>query len=229
MRVRLIPVIVLMWFLLTVPALAGDTVPPSCLMKPAHLKISIPDRGFKTLPGGNSNSLCKNTSVKKWTKKTSGGTDLFVHAKGPEGSGRYWNVTVGVGSKELTKPARGVCLTTSTVGWRTLQQYKNGLQWLDDLDGDGRAEFVVWDSFLFHDDASLAEYAIVAWAYRLVSRNSLAIDWSLSRRLAQSIAKEYRSSSNATAPYPGKLRAEAADALEQFADERCRIKDTNVR
>lgn len=226
---RLIPVIVLMWFLLTVPALAGDTVLPSCLMKPVHLKISIPDRGFKTLPGGNSNGLCGNTSVREWTRKTSGGVDLFLYAKGPEGSGRYWNVTVGIGTKQNRKPTRGVCLTTSTVGWRTLQQYKKGLQWLDDLDGDGSAEFVVWDSFPLHDDVSLAEYAIVAWAYRFVSQNSLVIDWSLSRRLAQSIAKEYRSSPNSTAPYSVKLRTEAAEALEQFADERCRIKDTNAR
>ena len=226
---RLIPVIILMWFLLTVPALAGDAISPPCLMKPVHLKISIPNRGFKTLPGGNSNGLCGNTSVREWTRKTSGTVDLFVHAKGPEGSGRYWNVTVGVGSKELTKPTRGVCLTTSTVGWRTLQQYKKGLQWLDDLDGDGRAEFVVWDSFPLHGGSSMAEYAIVAWVYRFVSQNSLAIDWSLSHRLAQSIAKEYRSSPDATTSYPVRLRTEAAEALEQFADERCRIKDTNAR
>jgi len=56
-------------------------------------------------------------------------------------------------------------MSASTVDWRTLQRYSEGpLPWLDDVDDNGRPEFILWDSFALHDEASLAEYALVAWA-----------------------------------------------------------------
>jgi hypothetical protein len=36
--------------------------------------------------------------------------DLFVCADGPSGSGRYWDVTIGVAEKGHRAPIRGVCL-----------------------------------------------------------------------------------------------------------------------
>jgi hypothetical protein len=149
--------------------------------------------------------------------------NLFVHADGPEGSGRFWTVTVGVSAGHLLKPTRGICLSASTLGWRTLERYSKGpLPWLDDVDGDGSAEFLLWDSFPLHDEAIMVEYALMAWVYRLVSEESLAIDWGMSRTLARLLAKEYRSSLDDKAGYPEGLRAKAAEALESFANERCR-------
>jgi len=167
---------------------------------------------------------CANVSAKEWKRGTSGPQDLFVHADGPSGSGRYWNVTVGVSEKQSSEPIRGVCLSTSTVGWRTLQRYSKGpLSWLDDVDDNGISEVIFWDSFPLHNEASLAEYALVAWAYQLESPDSLVIDWDLSRELARAIKKEYRSPLKTTTGYREERRTQAAEALERFADEDCSI------
>jgi hypothetical protein len=130
---------------------------------------------------------------------------------------------VGVGTKQRTNLLRGVCLSTSTIGWRTLQQYKKGLNWLDDLDGDGKVELIVWDSFPLNNDGSLAEYGLMAWVYRLSSKDLLIIDGVLSRRMAREIAEAYRSEPETAVLHYGKLRKTAAEALEQFAEGRCTI------
>jgi hypothetical protein len=167
---------------------------------------------------------------KQWIRQSSGAVDLFVYMVDcPTGSGHYWDVTIGVAGRRDSKPIRGICLTTNTVGWRTLQRYKKDpLPWMDDLDSDGKAELIVWSSLPLHEDASLAEYGLVAWVY-LASKDYLVIDWDLSRRLARLIAEEHRAPLYATAPYPGRLRTEAAEALEGFADERCKILHIEAR
>jgi hypothetical protein len=137
---------------------------------------------------------------------------------------------IGVARKQHSKPIRGVCLRTSTVGWRTLERYKRApLGWLDDLDKDGKAEFILWSSFPLRADASLAEDGLMAWVYRVDSENSLAIDWELSRKMAREIAEAYRSSHDSATSYPGPLRAEAASALEGFVDERCSMRSKGSR
>lgn len=63
-------------------------------------------------------------------------------------------------------------MTTSTAGWRTLRQYRRiSLLWLEDLDQDGEAELIIWDSFPLKENASMAEYGLVAWVYRLASKD----------------------------------------------------------
>lgn len=221
---RLISITVSSVWLWAVTALAGEPLAPPCLMYPPALSVSVPDSGFAWLPGGDFNGTCDEVPASGWSSMTSGGLNLLVYADGPAGSGRYWKVTVAVSEKQDSTPMRGVCVWTSTVGWRTLQRYSNGpLSWLDDVDDDGSAELILWDSFPLNDDASMAEYALVAWVYRLVSGDSLVVDWELSRDLARSLAKEYRSRLDATTGYPDELRAEAAEALEMFADGGCGI------
>jgi hypothetical protein len=152
--------------------------------------------------------------------------DLFVYAAGPAGSGRYWNVTIGIAKRQQSKPSRGICLVTSTAGWRTLQQFKKSpLSWLDDLDDDGKAEVIIWSSFPLREEASMAEYGLMAWVYRAHSENSLVIDRDLSRKMAGEIAKAYRSKTR----YAGPLRAEAAEALERFVDGRCSMSMNGAR
>ncbi len=222
---RLISLMILLAGLWVSLVLAGDSFPPACSMRPDHLKI-----GFTGLQGEDSSGICDDVPAKKWIRNSSGCLDLFVYADGPSGSGRYWNVTVGVGERQSSKPIRGVCLMTSTVGWRTLQRYrKTPLPWLDDLDKDGRAELILWSSFPLREDASLAGYGLMAWVYRLASDDSLAIDWGLSRRMAREIAEAYRSPLDSTAPYLGPLRTEAAEALEWFADEQCDMLQNDAR
>jgi len=202
---------------------AGDPLPLHCLMRPDHLEMRFPGRGFTWLPGEEFSGGCDDVPKEKWIRDTSGSLDLFVCADGPSGSGRYWNITVGVAGKQHSKPNRGVCLMTSTAGWRTLQRYRRTpLPWLSDLDSDGRSELIIWSSFPLHEDASLAEYGLVPWVYRLASDDVLSIDWTLSRRMAREVAQAYRSAPDPKADRLARLRTAAAEALEQFAGERCR-------
>ncbi|SEM69215.1 hypothetical protein SAMN04489760_1358 [Syntrophus gentianae] len=207
-----------------IPVLAGD-LPSLCLMQPPYHEMRLPDHGLTWLPDEDFSGGCGDVQPEQWIRKSLGSVDLLMYADGPRGSGRTWDVAVGVSEKGGSKPLRGVCLQTSTEGWRTLQRYRKGpLPWMDDLDADGKAELIIWDSFPLHENASLAEYGLVAWVYRLASRDSFVIDLVLSRRLARSIAEEYRAPlGNEGLPYPGKLRTDAAEALEKFANERCRI------
>ena len=207
---------------------AGTSTPLPCMMRPDHFQIRLPRDGFIRLDGEKVIGGCNDVPPKRWMRNSSGSLRLFVYPNGPSGSGRYWNVTIGVGPH--SKPIRGVCLTTSTVGWRTLQQYeRTPLAWVDDLDKDGNAEFILWNSFPLREDASLAEYGLMAWVYRVDSEDSLIIDWELSRKMAREIAKAYRASLDSPTSYTEPLRAEAAIALERFVDERCSMPSQGAR
>ncbi len=199
-----------------------------CAMEPARLRIEMPLRGFDRLPDEEGAGSCEEAAAKKWRRKPSGRVDLLVHAEGPSGSGRYWDLAVAIAKKTEKEPRRGVCLRTSTVGWRTLGAFRNSpLPWLDDIDADGRAELIIWESFPLTSEPSAAEFGLVAWAYRPDTENSLSIDWTASRRLAGEVALAYRK------PLPGSysddLRAKAAAALELFAGGRCTIRGEQRR
>jgi hypothetical protein len=224
MRASLIALIVFMTGFWAVDLQAADPLPAECSMRPNHLEIRFQGHGFKWLPGEESGGQCNHDGGKKWTKKLSKTLHLFVNADGPSGSSRLWKLTIGAARHGRTKPDCGVCLTTSTAGWRTLGQYRRiPLPWLEDLDHDGEAELIIWDSFPLREDASMAEYGLIAWVYRLTSKDSFVIDQVLSRRMAREIAQAYRSQpAFATLP-PGSPAKEAAEALEQFADDRCSI------
>ena len=225
---RLIIFIVMMISLWQGPLLAGEAVQPRCLMQPAHLEMRLPSSGFLWLPGEDLSGKCAPVSKLRWERKSAGPIDLFVYADGPSGSGRIWQVTIGVAGKGQAKPLRGVCLTTSTVGWRTYQYYnRTPLAWLEDLDNDGKAELIIWASFPLHEDASAAEYGLVAWEYRLATKERLIIDWPLTRRMAKEVAQVYQTAKDSAAAYPGHLAKAAADALAQFVAEQCLVpKDT---
>lgn len=220
--VYLVPLMVIMLGLLGSTVLADDSSPQHCLMQPDHLEMCFPDRGFHWLSGEVFSGRCDDVPTGRWNRRSSGSLNLFVCAEGPSGSGRYWNVTVGVAESQNLTPVRGVCLVTTTLGWRTLQEYKKTpLPWLDDLDEDGKSELIIWSSFPLREDASLAEYGLVAWVYRLNSERRLTIDWDLSRHMAREIARAYRSLSKSTKMSPRQLRGAAAEALEMFADKQC--------
>ncbi len=209
---------------------AGDSTPVPCLMRPPQPQIHLPRQGFVRLEGKGISGECVDVPAQKWIRQSSGSLDLLVYADGPSGSGRYWNVTIGVAPKQHSGASRGVCLETSTVGWRTLQRFKNTpLAWLDDLDQDGKAELIVWSSFPLREDASEAEYGLVAWVYRPASEDSLVIDWGLSRRMARDLAGAYEAPFDSTTPSLGRLRTGAAAALKRFADERCGLSRPDVR
>ncbi len=99
------------------------------------------------------------------------------------------------------------------------------LPWLDDLDADGQTELIVWDSFPIVDDPAVYQFGLVAWVYRLQAAGTIAIDWKLSRRMADEIAAAYRASLKQDrtrgGPVDVKLSRAAADALAAFANGKC--------
>lgn len=186
---------------------------------PPYTVILIPDSGFTPLTGEDYCDITDSIAAKDWIKMNAGINDLFVAAEGPSGSGRFWAIVVGIADSQFTHPVRGVCLTTSTVGWRTLQRYSKGvLSWLEDVDGDGKSEFILWDSFPLGDQVmSMGEFGLMAWVFRLISTDSLVVDIHQSQILAESLAKEYNLPLEGASRKLLKLRYQAAETLERFA------------
>ncbi|MGH7215822.1 MAG: hypothetical protein ACREIG_01145 [Nitrospiraceae bacterium] len=211
-------------------AAAPDPGGVTCAMIPAHVRMSLPASGLTWVEGEDLSGSCKEVPVGQWTTAQAKAGKVMVHADGPVGSGRFWTVTIGLASKTGTKPDRGVCLTTSTVGWRTLQIYKRTpLPWLADLDADGAAELLIWDSFPLSDDPSEAEYALVAWVYGPDAEGTFTLDWALSRQMAAELAEAYASPMPEGARRAEELRKKASQELEAFARGQCRPGPTNAR
>ena len=103
---RLISLVVLMIGLSASQPFADDPSPPRCLMRPDHLEMRLPIRGFSWLPGEEFSGKCKNVAQEKYIPNSSGAFKLFVYADGPSGSARYWNVTVAVAEGEHAKQNR---------------------------------------------------------------------------------------------------------------------------
>lgn len=193
-----------------------------CAMGPPRRSFAFPARGILPPPGEDVPDSCEPVPVHRWVRTPAGTMDLVVYADGPSGSGRYWMVTVGVAPRRQAAPTRGLCLTTSTVGWRTLQRFKTlPLPWTQDGDQDGRPELVLWDSFALSRDASAAEYGLVAWVYELDSVGTLALDLPLSRQTARELAAAYRTPLEDGQGGLQALRNAAARQLEAFADLTC--------
>jgi hypothetical protein len=195
---------------------------PQGLIEPKYLAISLPKMGLAWLPGEDFQGTCEDVPAKEWIRKPFGPFDLLVHAEGPSGSGRYWILTAGTATRHGAKPDRGICLQTSTLGWRTLQRFKTlPLPWADDLDEDGKAELIIWDSFSVTADESMAEFGLMAWVYRVQQPDeTFTIDWNLTRRMARELAAAYRLPLQPDRWKLQKVRDLIAQELEKFASER---------
>jgi hypothetical protein len=197
-----------------------------CLMEPEFVAMETPVTGFRWISGDDINDKCDSIPASGWESLPCGDFDLMVHTSGPFGSLREWNIFVGVGPKNIHKPTRGFCLSTSTVGWRTLQTYPIlPLPWIGDRDHDGNAELIIWSSFPLREEASLAEFGVIAWVYKIDKNKNFIIDLKSSRILAGEIATAYRKSLGK--PNSGYLQDErnnAACFLERFANAQCTLK-----
>jgi hypothetical protein len=178
----------------------------ACTMSPPRASFELPAAGIVWLDGDGPSGPCPAGPE----PVTRGG--LQVSADGPEGSGRYWTVTVSHGR-------RGVCFTASTVAWRTLQKFDGPLPWIDDTDEDGAPELVVWDSFSLDETESPAAQGLTAWAYEWdAGSSSLRLDLALSRGWAQRLADAYAE------PLPGvAFRDVARRQLLDLASGRCTV------
>src|SRR5262245_655102 len=112
-------------------------------MEPPFVTLRLPAAGVDSQGGA-----CDEAPPDACVRKPLGSVDVVSCPVGPEGSGRYWTVTIGIASRQDPKPGRGVCVTTSTVAWRILpdpgRERLSPLRWLDDLDADGKPEAIVW-------------------------------------------------------------------------------------
>jgi len=190
-------------------------------MSPPVVEINLNNDGFVWLPNGEFRGPCdKETESVEYFRGDGGAFDLFVSVAGPAGSGRYWQLTIGVGEQQQTKPSRGVCLTTSTSGWRWLEAYKRlPLPWLEDLDNDGNAEFILWSDFSPGPKMMPFASGLMAWVYRLTADGRLTLDLELSRQMAGELAEAYRVELPAAPAHILEIRGACAEILERFADE----------
>jgi len=203
---------------------ATETPKEKCRMNPPWVTIQMPESGFASIDPGEG-SECGDSLAGNWKRYAGKSYDLMLVLDGPGGSGRYWNNAVGVVNKNDSAPARGICFEASTIGWRSLQDFENkGLPWVEDLNGDGDPELVVWDSFSLNDDEDAPDgpyMGLMAWVYRTGDGEKFELDWEMSRKFAARIAAEYhKSPPNMDTPMK-MIREKAAFALETFAKEGC--------
>ena len=201
---------------------ANDEQRANCPMIPNHLVMQTPEEGFMWLEGEDFHEDCDPSLEHEWNRFSSPTYDLCVSTEGPYGSGRYWTITVGLAENQEINPGRGFCLSTSTVGWRTLQSFhRMPLPWIADLNEDGKPELIIWTSFSTHENSSSAEFGLMAWIYKVDSDGIFTIDWPLSRQMAREIAMAYRKPSRQKNAELQDVREKLAIALETFAGREC--------
>ena len=184
-----------------------------CLMQPEHSSIQLSKKGLE----------CNQDSKIVWKTGISDKIKLYLYTDGPSGSGHFWSGIVGVSSKNGTTPVVGACFTTTTIGWRTLQHFNNAaIPWIDDVDADGKDEIIYWHSFPLINEATPAEFGLMAWVYEVTSNDILSLNMDLSREMAKRLAKSYRSGNNLKDHILVKLRLKAASSLEMFINKKCK-------
>jgi hypothetical protein len=118
-----------------------------------------------------------------------------LRAAGPSGSGHHWEVAVSWPSQEGT---RGFCFLTSSSGWRQIgadkrlaESIRPLIEWLQDVDGDGRQELVVRSTLELSGAASLDEVAITLAAYDRAG-DRFELDAGSTRTLREKLAQAYQ-------------------------------------
>ena len=209
-------------------ASADQAARPRCLMEAPPAVYALPPTGFIDADEPDKQRACETVSG-DWLRGPLNAGELAVNPAGPEGSGRYWTITVGLSTTRGVTPTRGVCVLTSTAGWRSLRSFgPQGLPWVADRDGDKQAEFVLWTSFFLTTRMVQYESGLVAWVYRVdLKTGRLVLDLALSRRMAEDIATAYKVPLNATeiasVPSLPEDRRLAAAALDALATDRCSL------
>ena len=213
---------------------ADQAARPSCLMQAPPAVYELPPSGFTDADEPDKPRACEAVSG-DWLRGPLSAGELTVNPAGPEGSGRYWTITVGLSATRGAAPTRGVCVLTSTAGWRSLRSFgPQGLPWIADRDGDKQVEFVLWTSFFLTPRMVQYESGLVAWVYRVdLKTGRLVLDLRLSRRMAEDIATAYKVPLNAkeiaSVPTLSDDRRLAAAALDALAADRCRLSQENRR
>lgn len=211
-----------------IAAVSAQSNPRTCLMAAPRAVYAMPPKGFISGDEPNKMRAC-DAVTGEWLRGPVAAGDLAVDPAGPEGSGRYWTITVGLTPSRDAAPTRGICVETSTAGFRSLRSFgEKGLPWIADRDGDTAAEFVLWTSCFLTPRLQQSETGLAAWVYRAdVKTGRLLLDLPLSRGMAAEVAAAYQAplseQATATAPTLAEERRLAAAALEAFAADRCTL------
>jgi hypothetical protein len=194
-------------------------------MEPARTDIQVLEHGIAWVVGEELSGRCDEVPAGEWTRIQSKSVAVWAHADGPSGSGRFWRITIGLTDTQVAVPTRGFCLSTSTVGWRTLQRYaRTPLPWVEDIDEDGKPELLIWDSFPLSHEPSMAEFGLVVWVYELRAQDVFTIDWELTRRMTDELAKAYGQPTGEHSHWASELRKNASEALHALASKECRLR-----
>jgi len=206
------------------PALATAD---GCPFWPKHREVDVPASGFVVLGWNATPSTCDHDTLGRWVKESGPDHDLFLHLDGPHGSHRDWTIHVGIGPTGSEAPQRGVSFESSTVAWGTSADFRGvRLPWLEDVDGDGRVEVIVWDSVsvLSGDDETPPQFpaALVGWAYEITTDARLVSDWPATRRTMVDISDVYRRTARSPdARHSYGYAARFARRLDEFSRGRC--------
>ena len=199
----------------------------TCLMRPPFRRLDIPEHGLVRVADDDTGGSCDVMPRYRRTDGTgTSGRQLLIDAVGPAGSGRYWTVTVRPADSASAVDAdpRGVCVRTSTIGWRSLQRLGNtALPWSGDRDADGDQELILWHSFPLDAQAEASDFGLTAWIYEHRSADRLILDLSQTRALAREIAAEYASPIEGSTERLQRARTRASTALTDFADAKCSL------
>jgi hypothetical protein len=198
-----------------------------CPFWPKHREVDVPASGFVVLGWNATPSTCDHDTLGRWVKESGPDHDLFLHLDGPHGSHRDWTVHVGIGPTGSEAPERGVSFESSAVAWGRSADFRGvRLPWLEDVDGDGRVEVIVWDSVsvLSGDDGTPPQFpaALVGWAYEITTDARLVSDWPATRRTMVDISDVYRRTARSLdARHSYGYAARFARRLDEFSRGRC--------
>ena len=167
-----------------------------------NLNIVIPEHGFKNLDSGPP---CPLPNTGKWQYVNSGNVTIAFYANGPEGSGHFWQIIIGLTPKPNTLPDRGVCLKVSTIGWhhRRLPDQED-LFWLKDLDNDGKPELIIWDSTPLSSDSVYTAYTLRAQVFRFDGYSTFYFQKELSQQLNNQLVPATRVSKTIPRNFTGR-------------------------
>jgi len=205
----------------------GFSQTKECLFSPPMQLLPFPEKGFDALNDYVFN--CEYSNELNWEKLRGKDYNLFVHADGPEGSGRFWSISYGFSPGKKDIPDKGICLISSTTGWRTLRKYESPIFWAADIDKDGNPEIIIWDSFYLDPDMPTnVETGIIAWVYKYIEGKGFELSIALSKKVISTILVAYNNEIEGADSYLIEKRLMASEALSDFLNNKCKLMGINA-